>query len=132
MRAPNFFLVAIVAGCGADNNSDVWKAPSGSTVNIEPSTSEVLKPGQKVSLKVKAAYALSADSGTLGLVVQDASNSSLTQTMNVVLRGNGNEELAVEFIVPDTKAIQVFVPLSGQGQSKTSTVFGRAYKVRAP
>jgi hypothetical protein len=125
-------LLALLSACSAESGRSAQAAPSGSTVNIieiAPSASDALVVGQKVSLRVKAAFTLAAESGTLGLVVQDAGTTGLAQTMSVVFRGSGTEELAVEFTVPDTKAVQVFVPLSVQGQSSTATVSSRAYKV---
>jgi hypothetical protein len=84
-----------------------------------------------VNLKVKVAYTLTSESGTLGLVVQDSNNQALAQTVSVVLKGSSTEEMNVSFTVPDTKAVQVFTPLSTQGQAATSTVSTRAYKVVA-
>jgi hypothetical protein len=126
-------LLIGLAGCNAESTQRAQTAPAGSTVSIvaiTPDTGAALKPGQKVNLSVKAAYTLTAESGTLGLVVQDASNAPLAQTMSVVLRGSGTEELAVQFTVPETtRAVQVFVPLSAQDQSSTATVSSRAFKV---
>lgn len=85
-----------------------------------------------MELKVKVAYKLTSESGTLGLVVQDANNTPLAQTVNVVLKGGGTEAFALSFTVPETKAIQVFTPLSSQGQAATSTVSSRAFKVSSP
>jgi hypothetical protein len=107
-------------------------APIGSTISITeiaPSTSEVLNVGQSVHLKVHVAYALTADSGTLGLVVQDANNAPIAQSLDVVLKGSASQVLEADFVVPDTKAVHVFVPLSAQGQVATSTVTSRAFKV---
>jgi hypothetical protein len=126
-------VLALLSSCsGESGRGSAPAAPSGSTVNIVeivPSASETLAVGQKVNLKVKAAYTLAAESATLGLVVQDAGTVGLAQTVAVVSRGSGNEELSVEFTVPDTKAVQVFVPLTVQGQSSTATVSSRVYKV---
>ena len=80
-------------------------------------------------LKVHVAYALTADSGTLGLVVQDANNTPIAQSFDVVLKGSASQVLEANFTVPNTKAVQVFVPLSAQGQAATSTVASRAFKV---
>jgi hypothetical protein len=119
-------------GCGRSEVPQVQAAPVGSTIGITeiaPSTGEPLKVGQSVHLKVHVAYALTADSGTLGLVVQDADNTPIAQSFDVVFKGSANQVLEANFTVPNTKAIQVFVPLSAQGQAATSTVAGRAFKV---
>ena len=75
------------------------------------------------------AYALTADSGTLGLVVQDANNTPIAQSLDVILKGTASQVLEADFTVPDTKAVHVFIPLSAQGQSATSTVTSRSFKV---
>lgn len=127
-------LAAVVAigGCGRTEAPVIQSAPSGSTISITeivPSTSEALKVGQLVHLRVNAAYALTADSGTLGLVVQDAKNAPIAQSLDVVLKGSTSQVLEVDFTVPDTKAVHVYVPLSAQGQAATSTVTSRSFKV---
>ena len=124
-------LGLILAGC---DRQTAPAAPPGSTVSIVevvPSTGIPLTKGQAVDLTVKVAYTLTSESGTLGLVVQDANNTPLAQEMSVVLRGSGTESFALHFAVPDTKAVQVFAALSSQGQSATTTVSNRAYKVSA-
>lgn len=125
-------FLAMLSACTGESVRSAQSAPSGSSVSIvelAPSPSETLVVGQKVSLKVKASYTLTAESGTLGLVVQDAGTVGIAQTMAVVAKGSGTEQLAVEFVVPETRAVQVFVPLSGQEQTSTATVSSRAYKV---
>ncbi|MDO8932976.1 MAG: hypothetical protein Q7U97_11320 [Rhodocyclaceae bacterium] len=111
-----------------------FNAPTGSTVSITQITPEVGKPltvGEEVKLQVSAAYALSAESGTLGLIVQDSKNTPIAQVVNVVLKGGGTEKLEVSFKVPDTSAVHVFTPLSGQGQEATTTVATRSYRVKS-
>lgn len=123
---------ASLVACDSRKTTDASAAPSGSTVSITevtPSTGSPLVTGQAVNLKVKVTYALTSDSGTLGLIVQDANNAPLAQSVNVVLKGSATEELSVSFTVPETKAVHVFTPLSAPGQVATSTVSSRAYKV---
>jgi hypothetical protein len=141
MRASRIFAVPVIAclagaiaagGCSRSEAPSAQAAPGGSTVsitNIAPSTNEVLSVGQSVHLKVSVAYALTADSGTLGLVIQDANNAPIAQSLDVVLKGSASQVLEADFMVPDTRAIHVFVPLSAQGQAATSTVTSRAFKV---
>jgi hypothetical protein len=110
-------------------------ATSGSSVhisNISPPTDQHFTVGQKVSLEVQAAYTMASDSGAIAIAVQSADNQPITQNFEVVTRGSGTITLKAQFDVPDTKAIQVFVPLSAQGQSGTTTVDIRAYKVESP
>ena len=125
------FLLAALSGCERNPSTDS-AAPSGSSVKIlstAPKTSAPLRVGDHVKLKVDVAHMLTVDSGTLGLVIQAADNSAIAQDMEVVTKGSGKTSFETEFVVPDTKAIQVFTPLSAQGQSSTSTVDMRAFKV---
>jgi len=124
----------VLVACGRATDRDSIAAPSGSTVSITdvtPSVSAPLTVGQQVNLQVSLAYALTADSGTLGLIVQDGTNKPLAQSVGVVLKGGGTEKLAVSFTVPDTKAIHVYAPLSAQGQAATSTVASRSFRVQS-
>lgn len=110
------------------------QAPAGSTikiVEISPPTSHVFSVGESVDLRVKVRYVLSEESGTIALVVQAADNSSVAQDNEVIARGAEELTMQAKFIVPNTKVLQVFMPLSGQGQNATSTVDSRAFKVIA-
>ncbi|MDB5874767.1 MAG: hypothetical protein JWQ07_4209 [Ramlibacter sp.] len=132
--ATAMFMVAALSACNSKSAADSLAAPSGSTVNITEITPNPAGPmtvGSEVKLRATVAYALTSDSGTLGLVVQDAKNKPLAQIVNVVLKGGGTESLEVSFTVPDTTAIHVFTPLSGQGQGATSTVATRSYRVQS-
>ena len=108
------------------------KAPPGSfvkIVSVSPDTKSPLKVGDKVKVQVEVSYALTVDVGRITLVVQAANNASLANHMAVVNKGNGKITLSAEFVVPDSNAVQIFTPLSAQGQTATSTVDHRAYKV---
>lgn len=124
-------LVLAVAGCQRSDVSGT-AAPSGSfvkIVDISPATSASLRVGDRVRVQVEVNYRLTADAGTLSLVVQAADNSSLAHNMEVVQKGSGTLTLVAEFVVPGSNAVQIFTPLSAQGQTATSTVDSRAYKV---
>ena len=108
------------------------KAPPGSfvkIVSVSPDTKSPLKVGDKVKVQVEVSYALTVDVGRITLVVQAANNASLANHMAVVEKGSGKVTLSAEFVVPDSNAVQIFTPLSAQGQTATSTVDHRAYKV---
>lgn len=124
--------ILIAAWVGACDQGSFQSAPSGSFVKItsvSPDTGTTLKVGDKVKVRVEVSYALSSDGGTVSLVVQSANNSSLAHNMEVVQKGSGKATLSAEFVVPDSNAVQIFTPLSAQGQTSTSTVDYRAYKV---
>jgi hypothetical protein len=123
-------LMAVLLG-GCDHSS-APSAPGGSfvkIVSVSPDTGTVLKVGDKVKVQVEVSYALSSDGGTVSLVVQAANNASLAHNMEVLQKGSGKATLSAEFVVPDSNAVQIFTPLNAQGQTSTSTVDHRAYKV---
>jgi uncharacterized membrane protein len=139
MRPVAAFIIAmalshVLTACSGKREREGMAAPSGSTVSItdvSPSVASPLTVGQEINVQVSVAYALTSESGTLGLVVQDGKNTPLGQVVNVVLKGSGTEKLAVSFKVPDTNAIHVFTALSGQGQAATSTVATRSFRVQS-
>ncbi len=99
---------------------------------LSPDATRPLKVGDKVkvNLQVQLDYALTrADTGAVMVVVQTADNQNLVQKAQAVRKGVGKATLAVEFVVPQTSAVKVFTPLSEQGQTSTTTVALRTYKV---
>jgi len=96
---------------------------------ISPDTLEVFRTGEHVKLKVDVSYVLTAESGTIKLVVLAADNSELAQDVKLVTKGRGKSTLEAEFTVPLTTTIQVFTPLVVQGQNSSSAADGRAFKV---
>ena len=129
LAAGIILITTLLAAC------DQRSAPSGPSgsfvkiVSVSPDTGTALKVGDKVKLQVEVNYALSSDGGTVSLVVQAANNASLAHNMEVIQKGSGKATLSAEFVVPDSNAVQIFTPLSAQGQTSTSTVDHRAYKV---
>jgi hypothetical protein len=136
MNRQKLTIVLLIAACAIGacgrNDSSRDSAPQGSAVSIAqitPSTSVALRVGDKVALRVEVDYALSVDSGTVTLVVQSSDNTPISSETEVVTKGSGKVVLNSTFVVPDTRAVQVFTPLSAQGQASTSTIDSRAYKV---
>lgn len=131
--SPAFLLLVALAACDSRFSIENSATSGGSVkiLSISPEISTPLHVGERVKLKVDVAYTLNAPSGTLSLVVQASDNSGVAQDMEVVTKGTGKAEFEAEFVVPNTKAIQVFTPLSEQGQSSTSTVDMWAFKVLA-
>lgn len=108
--------------------------PSGSSVKIVSITPEVSKPlyvGDKTRIIVEVEYVMSQDSGAVTLVIQKGESGGfpLGSSMEVVLKGPGKIKLEAEIEIPDTRAIQVFTPLSFQGGASTSIVDYRVFKV---
>lgn len=78
---------------------------------LSPDATVPLKVGEKVSLQIEIDY------------------KSLGQKAQAIAKGVGKAMLAVDFVVPQTSAVKVFAPLSGEGQTSTGTVALRTYKV---
>jgi hypothetical protein len=127
------FLVFGIGLWGCDTNpTGKDAAPKGTSVRIvsmSPSNSTALKVGDTVELKVEVEYTFSGSNGNLALVVQTADNTLIAQDMEVVLKGSEKTTFEVSFVVPNTKTIAVFAPISAEGQMKTSTVDMKAFKV---
>jgi hypothetical protein len=97
--------------------------------SISPDTIQVLRPGERVKLKVVVSHVLTAESGTIKLVVLAADNSDIAHGSETITKGTGTSTLEVEFKVPSTTVIRVFTPLIVQGQNSTSQVDGRTFEV---
>ena len=98
-------------------------------MSVSPDTKSPLKVGDKVKVQVEVSYALTVDVGQITLVAQAADNATLGNRATAVKKGEGRLTLSVEFVVPDSDAVQIYTPLSAQGQKATSTVAHRTYKV---
>jgi hypothetical protein len=118
---------------GATSNAPPPNVVLGTFVTISeisPDPKIPLRAGEVVKLHVVATYMLKDESGIVALVVQASDNTGIAQNMEVISRGNGKSVLDAEFTVPDTRAVQVFVPIHVQGQQGgTSIVDSRAYRV---
>jgi len=97
--------------------------------SISPDTTQILRSGEQVKLKVDVSYVLTAESGTIKLVVLAADNSGVAQDVEVITKGSGKSTLKAEFTVPSTTVIRVFTPLIVQGQNSTSAADGRTFQV---
>lgn len=124
---------ASLMGCGKDGSPAKKAASAGSVriVGLAPDTTTPLKVGDKVTIQVEVDYRLAAEAGMVSVVVQSADNKNLAHNGEVAKKGTGKASMSVEFVVPDTKTVQVFTPLQAQGQSATTTVDFRAYEVVA-
>ena len=124
-------LLAPLGGCErAPSKPPKLPASYVRIAKLSPDATLPLKVGEKVNLQVQLDYALTkADTGALMVVVQSAENQNLVQKAQSVTKGVGKATLAVDFVVPQTSAVKVFAPLSEQGQSSTTTVALRTYKV---
>ena len=123
-------LGSLAAGCDKKPPPPPKPVSAGSVkiVGLKPDTTTPLKAGAKVKLQVEVAYRLLADAGVVTLVVQ-SNDKGLAQASQAIRQGEGKATLSAEFVVPDTKALQVYTPLQALGQKTTATVDYRTYKV---
>lgn len=122
--------VLLTACQPAGPRSDV--PPLGSVAQItaiSPDTSQSLHSGEQVKLKVDVGYVLTAESGTIKLVVLAADNSDLAQDSKVITKGSGKSTLQAAFTVPNTTDIRVFTPFVVPGQDSSAVADGRAFTV---
>jgi hypothetical protein len=124
-------VAALLPGCQLPAQTTA-APPFGSLAQItaiSPDTLKVFRTGERVKLKVDVSYVLTAESGSIKLVVLAADNSDLAQDVKVLTKGSGKSTLEAEFTVPLTTTIRVFTPLVVQGQSTSSAADGRAFMV---
>lgn len=122
----------LLLGCQLPEQRTDMPAPFGSLAqitSISPDTTQVLRAGEQVKLKVDVGYVLTSESGTITLVVLAADNSGIAQDFKVITKGSGKSTLEAEFTAPSTTVIRVFTPLIVQGQNSTAAADGRAFKV---
>jgi hypothetical protein len=132
VRYAGLLLAALLALTACDKKPPAPAKPvsAGSVkiVALKPDTTTPLKAGAKVKLQAEVAYRLLADAGAVTLIVQ-SNDKGLAQASQAIKQGEGKATLSVEFVVPDTKALQVYAPLQAWGQKTTATVDYRTYKV---
>lgn len=123
-------LAAALAGCERKPPAPAKPVSAGSVriVALKPDTATPLKAGAKVKVQVEVAYRLLAEAGVVTLVVQ-SNEKGLAQASQAIRQGEGKATLSVDFVVPETKAIQVYTPLQALGQKTTATVDARTYQV---
>jgi hypothetical protein len=124
-----FFLAATCYAETATNQDSYVKI-----LEIQPNPSVSLEVGSVVAFEVTVEYYVKEDTASIDLVIQKGEHSGGTDSYiggdkDVLTSGQGNVTLKAKIKVPDTKAIEVFTPLTMQGQNSTSIVDSRFYKV---
>jgi len=102
--------------------------------SLTPPNNSPLNAGQKVKVEVEIEYNLeSADMGSITLVIQQAESGHmpLANENDFIQKGKGKITLSKEFLVPDTKGLRIFTPLSPEGNASTTIVDTKMYKVLA-
>jgi hypothetical protein len=102
-------------------------------VNISPDINTPLQVGNSYEIVVSVEYSLKQDNGSITLVLQrgDAVSTAsiLGNVTEAISKGNGQLTLKANITIPNTNSIQVFTPLSIPGESQTTTVDMRVFKV---
>jgi hypothetical protein len=131
-----FALAAVAVGCGEQRSTapPVSGAARDSVriTSILPAPEQPLRVGATVKFEVQLEYNLtSSASGSVTLVIQQGESGlmPLANETTVIQNGQGTATLRKELVVPETTAIQVFTPLTGQGGTSTSVVDTRVYRV---
>lgn len=132
--SPLFAVVAAafhLTGCqSAEKRTDTPAFGSlAQIVSISPDTTQLFRSGERIKLKVEVDHVMTAESGTIQLVVLAADNSAVGQDSKQITKGRGKSTLEAEFTVPRTTTIRVFTPLVVQGQTLAAVTDGRAFAV---
>lgn len=100
-------------------------------VSISPEISKPLSAGQNYDIEVTVEYTIKAENGNITLVIQrgDSITSVLANTTEPITKGSGKITLKANIVVPSVNSITVFTPLSLQGETSTTVVDTRIYKV---
>jgi hypothetical protein len=90
--------------------------------SIHPDPDKPLRAGSTVKLAIAVEYAVPSPGGIVGVVIQDSNNAPVKSNLREVPSGSGKVNSEIEFVVPNTKHIDVHVPLYVKGESKSSEV----------
>lgn len=122
----------LLGGCQVPAQHAALSAAFGSVAqitSISPNTTQIFRPGEQVDLKVDVNHVLTAESGTIRLLVLAADNSDIAHDFKAITKGSGTSILNAHFTVPRTTVIRVYTPLIAQGEESTSAVDGRSFEV---
>ena len=99
--------------------------------SITPPTSDTLFVGKDYDIAVEVEYSFLDDEGEVGLVLQrgESGNMPIAYSTQPISKGNGKITLRTSITVPKTNAVQVFTPLTAQGDTSTSVVATRTFRV---
>jgi len=101
-------------------------------ISLSPNNDKPLLVDSNVKIEVEVEYNLqSANTASVVMVIQRAETGfmPLANEADIVLKGKGTVKLSKEIKIPDTRALQIFLPLTPEGNNSTSTVGLRMYKV---
>lgn len=107
-------------------------ASSSATISIAsilPDTSQHLRAGEKIKVKVEADYVLPSQGGMVGLIIQGSDNKPIESTLRKVSGPAGRFTTEIDFVVPNDKQLIVHVPLYVAGETKSSQVAMKQYQI---
>ena len=129
------FACIIIVACSDEKSNfkgqQTSKSHNVKILSISPPTSETLYVGKDYDIEVKVEYSFKASEGQVALVIQrgESGHSPVAYSTQPILNKKGTLTLKSNITVPKTNAIQVFTPLSAQGDTSTSVVAIRNYRV---
>ena len=100
-----------------------------SIASILPDTSQPLRAGEKVKVKVEADYVLPGQGGMVGLIIQGSDNKPIESTLKKVSGPAGKFITEIDFVVPNHKQLIVHVPLYIAGETKSAQVAMKQYQI---
>ncbi len=118
-------VLAVLAGCSLMSENKV------KIVSISPDINVELSAGAKIDIEVALEYNLKQDNGSINLVIQDAQNTPVGSILEPIKKGAGKLTLKRTITVPKTSALAIFTPLKPEGETETTVVDSRVYKVVA-
>jgi len=129
-----FVLIILTSLLGCHSQCPPAPAPDPTVAlaliyQISPNNNQPLRVGQQVDLTVSATYALSSDSGTLALYVEDANYKAFIKDYMKIGKGSGNGTFGHKFTVPNTSEVHVYVAAYPSGRESTNTVARRDFRV---
>lgn len=96
---------------------------------ISPDPDKPLRAGSTVKLAIAVEYAVPNPGGIVGVVIQDSNNAPVKSNLREVPSGSGKLNSDIEFVVPNTKHVDVHVPLYVKGENKSSQVAVKKFLV---
>ena len=100
-----------------------------SIASILPDTSQPLRAGEKIKVKVEADYVLPSQGGMVGLIIQGSDNKPIESTLKKVSGPAGKFTTEIDFVVPNDKQLIVHVPLYIAGETKSAQVAMKQYQI---
>lgn len=101
-------------------------------LSLTPLNNSPFYAGQEINIEVEVQYNLeSSENGAITLVIQRAESGHrvLANESDFVLKGNGIVKLNKKLIIPETRGLIIFTPLSPEGSNSTTIVDSKMYKV---